>query len=149
MRDSAVTGLISGIVGGIVHQVFIWTFYSLGIADVTPSLLGAYIAVKPGADITSLSAQTIGMVVHLTTSISLGVIAVYLIRLMGDDYLWVKGVAYGAVIYLLLWGAIAKLVVPVQVLQPNLATSGVFLVSHLIFGMITISLAGYYLKKRI
>ncbi len=73
-------------------------------------------------------------------------IAVYLIRSMGDDYLWVKGVALGAGVYIFLYGFIAKLVVPVQVLQPNLATSGVFLVGHIIFGMITFFLAGHFLK---
>ncbi len=63
--DSAVIGLSSGIVGGLVFHVFIWMFYVvLGIADVTPSLLGAYIAIKPGPEIATLSAQAIGMVVQ-------------------------------------------------------------------------------------
>lgn len=147
MHDSAVTGFISGIVAGLVFHVFIWIFYFLGIADTTLSLLGAYIAVSPGTAITTLPAQTIGMVVHLTISTFHGVVAVYLIRLLGDDYLWVKGAAFGAVLYLFFYIGIAKFIVPVQILQPNLATSTVFLVGHIIFGMITVLLAGHLLKE--
>jgi hypothetical protein len=147
MRDSAVTGIISGIIAGLTFQVFVWTFYVLGIADTTPSLLGTYVAVNPGAEVTSFYAQTIGIVIHLTLSTFLGVIAVYMIHLMGNDYLWVKGIAFGAMAYLFIYGAIAKLIVPVQILQPNLATSGVFLIGHLIFGIITVNIAGHYLKE--
>lgn len=35
-RDSALVALISGFAGGLVYQVFVWVFYSFGIAKVTP-----------------------------------------------------------------------------------------------------------------
>ena len=146
MRDSGVIGLISGIAGGIVFQVFIWISTIFGIAGVTPSQIGAYLFAN-STEITTLSAQIIGMVAHLINSAILGVILVYILRLMGTDYLWVKGVAYGGAIHLLAYGAILRIFIPVKVLQPNLPTSLVFFISHIIFGIVTVFVAGHYLKE--
>lgn len=146
MRDSGVIGLISGIAGGIIFQLFIWIFYLFGFAGVTPSQIGTYLFAHT-TQITTLSAQIIGMTAHLTNSALLGVIAVYILRLMGTDYLWVKGVAYGSAIHLLVYGAILKIFIPVKVLQPNLTTSLVFLISHILFGIVTAAVAGHYLRK--
>lgn len=147
MRDSAVKGILSGVAGGIAYQVFVWVFYLLGIADITPFQVGAYILIKPGLDITTLSAQALGMVQHFANSCILGLIAVLVIRWLGSDYLWIKGVSYGAVIYFLLYGVIARTIIPVRVLQPNLSTSAVFLFGNLAFGVTTTLVAGYLLRE--
>jgi len=114
MRDSAIKGLFSGIAGGIAYQVFVWVFYLWNIANITPFQLGAYILIPPGSDITTLSAQGLGMIQHFANSSLLGLIAVFLLRLFGNDYIWIKGVSYGAVLYFLIYGVIAKAIIPVS-----------------------------------
>ncbi len=137
-RDTAVLGIVAGILGGTVYQVFIWMFYLMGFAKITPFQLGAYISVKPGSDITLLSAQLLGMVQHYSLSILVAVIALYLLRQIGIDHAWLKGLALGAIINLFIYGLTAKAVIPVSVLQPDLATSTIYMFAHLIFGLVIV-----------
>jgi len=149
MRDTAVKGLIAGIAGGLFFQVFVWIFYLMGIAASTPFRLGAYILIRPGLDIGSLPAQGLGAVQHFALSALLGVITVYILRLMGPDFSGVKGLVFGGLIYFLVYGVLAKAVIPVQILQPNLATSIVYLFGNLFFGLTTTSVAGYLVRTEV
>jgi len=148
MRDSALTGIIAGVIGGIAYQSFMYVFYLVGISETTPFHLGAYILLRPGLDISAVPAQALGMVQHLANSSLLGLIAVYLLRYMGTDYLWLKGLAFGGVIYFLIYGVIAKAVIPVHILQPNLSTSTAYMFGNLLFGLLTTFAVAYQLKTQ-
>lgn len=147
-KDTFVIGVIAGIVGGTVYQGFVWVFYLIGIAKITPYHLGAYILIKPGSDITSISSQLLGMVQHYALSVLFAVIALYLLRIMGTDYAWLKGLFWGAIIYFLVYGLLAKAVIPVGILQPDLVTSTIFMFGNVIFGVVTVlTLVKYFDKE--
>ncbi|MBS4025893.1 MAG: hypothetical protein KGZ96_09495 [Clostridia bacterium] len=147
-KDTTVFGVLAGVLGGTAYQGFVWIFYLIRIAKITPYQIGAYVLIKPGLDITSFSAQLLGMVQHYANSALLAIIALYLLRLMGTDYAWLKGLSFGGVIYFLLYGVIAKAVVPVGILQPDLSTSAVFMFGNLIFGLVTVLTLVYYSTLR-
>ena len=133
--DTAVLGVITALVGGTAYQVFVWFFYLLGIAKITPFQIGAYIFIRPGLDFTSLPAQLLGMVQHYSLSTILAFITSYCLQKIGTDYLLLKGLLLGITIYFLFFGVLAKFVVPVEILQPDFATSVVYLFGNLVFGI--------------
>lgn len=142
--DTAVVGVLAGVLGGTTHQLFMWVFYLMKIAKITPFQLGAYVAIKPGLDITSIPAQLLGMLQHYALSTIIAVIAFYCLQKIGTDYLLFKGFVFGLAVYFLVYGWLAKTVIPVEVLQPDLATSVVYLLGNLIYGItMTICLAKF------
>lgn len=143
MRDSVVKGVFAGVAGGMFYQIFVWIFNMMGIAATTPFQLGAYVLVKPGLDISSLPAQGLGAVQHFALASLLGVIILYLLRFIGTDFLGIKGLFYGGTVYFLIYGLLAKTVIPVNILQPDLATSVVYLFGNLFFGLTATYVAGY------
>lgn len=137
-KDTAVLGILTGILGGTAYHIFVWVFYLIGIAKITPYQLGAYVLIRPGLDITSLSAQLLGMIQHYGNSIVIAFATLYFIRKVGTDYAWLKGLALGIIVYFLLYGMLAKTVIPVSILQPDFATSVVYMFGNLIFGIVTV-----------
>lgn len=146
MRDSIVTGTVAGLFGAVTFQAFIWIFYLTGVAKTTPFHLGAYISLKPGYNVSAVPAQALGAANHLVLGTLLGLVAVILLHKVGTDHPWLKGLTFGGTIHFLIYGVLAKTVIPVQILQPDLATSTVFLFGNLIFGLITILIAAHYLQ---
>lgn len=146
MRDSIVTGLIAGILGGLVYLVPAWGLWLAGIAKTTPLHISAHVFLPPGAATGTIPALTFGFIVHLIVSALLGIIAVGMLRLTGADYLWAKGLAFGGTVYLLVYGLIAQAFIPAAVLHPDLVTSAVFLFGHLVYGLIAVLFAGYYIQ---
>ncbi len=137
-KDSIVLSVLAGILGGTAYQVFVWIFYLMGIAKITPYQLGAYVLIKPGLDITLLSSQLLGMVQHYAISTLIAFIALQFLRFIGTDNAYLKGLSAGAIIYFLVYGLLAKAVVPVSILQPDFATSTIFMFGNLIFGLVTV-----------
>jgi len=136
--DTAVVGVLAGIVGGTAHQLFMWVFYLMGTAKITAFQLGAYVAIKPGLDITSIPAQLLGMLQHYALSTILAVFAFYCLQKIGTDYLLLKGLLFGVAVHFIVYGWLAKTAIPVDILQPDFATSVVFLFSHLVFGVASV-----------
>lgn len=142
--DTATLGVLAGVVGGTVHQALVWLFYLMGIAKITPYQLGAYVVIKPGLDITSFSAQLLGMLQHYALSTIVAIIMLYCLQQIGTDFLLLKGFLFGLALYFLIYGWLAKTVIPVDVLQPDFATSVVYLFGNLIFGIVaTLTLARF------
>ena len=77
--DTAVLGVITALVGGTAYQVFVWFFYLLGIAKITPFQIGAYIFIRPG--LTSLHCPpNCYMVQHYSLSTILAFITSYCLQ---------------------------------------------------------------------
>jgi len=55
MKDIAIRASVAGFLGGLIYQTFVWIFNIVGIAKITPFQVGAYMLIKPGSDITTLS----------------------------------------------------------------------------------------------
>ncbi len=146
MRDTVLAGTFAGIAGGLFYQVFVWVLLLSGIAQTTPFRLGAYVLVRPGVNLSSLPAQGLGAAQHFALASLFGIIIVYLLRLVGTDFLAVKGLVYGGIIYFLIYGVLAKAVIPVHILQPDLTTSIVHLFGNLFFGLTTTYIAGYLVR---
>lgn len=84
------------------------------------------------------------MLQHYALSTIIAVIAFYCLQKIGTDYLLFKGFVFGLAVYFLVYGWLAKTVIPVEVLQPDLATSVVYLLGNLIYGItMTICLAKF------
>lgn len=88
------------------------------------------------------------MIQHFANCALVALIGIYFIRLVGNDYLWIKGIAYGAVIYYIIYGGIAKFVIPANILQPDLITSTIFMIGNLIFGLTSTLTSNYYLNVK-
>lgn len=137
-KDTAITAIISGGIAGLVYQGFVWLFYIFGVAKINPFQIGAYVMVQPGVDITSIPAQALGFVQHTVHSIFLAAIAIYVLRLIGLDHWFLKGLAFGGLLYFFLYGIASRFVIPPSIYQPDVATSTVFLFGNLIFGLVSV-----------
>ena len=136
MNDKVSIAIRSGLLGGLAYQVFGWVFKQAGLAKITPFEVGAYTLLKPGSDIFSIQAQALGSVQHFANSVLIATMILYIIKLMDSNYTALNGVFAGIIIYFLLYGVIAKLVVPVDILQPDYSTSVVFLFGNIVYGIV-------------
>lgn len=135
MKDIAIRVPVAGCLGGLIYQTFVWIFNIVGIAKITPFQVGAYMLIKPGSDIITLSAQLLGTVQHFSNSIFLALIVAYIIDLMCSDYFMIKGLAFGGIVYFILYGVIGRFIFPVSLLQPDLTTSTIFMLGNLLYGL--------------
>jgi len=147
MKDIFIRSSIAGCLGGLIYQVFVWIFYLLNIAKITPFQIGAYMLVKPGSDFTMLLNQLLGSVQHFTNCIILAFIAAAIAELIGLDHFILKGVAYGGILYFLIYGVIGRYIIPVSLLQPDLATSTTFLAGNLLYGLTVVSVLAAQKQK--
>jgi hypothetical protein len=148
MKDIVVRSTVAGCIGGLIYQVFVWIFNFIGIAKITPFQIGAYMLVKPGSDYTMVLNQLLGSVQHFSNSILLAFIAASLSQLIGLDYYLLKGVAFGAILYFIIYGVIGRFIIPVSLLQPDIATSTIYLFGNLLYGLaVTYTLTKLYRPK--
>jgi len=113
MKDIVIRASIAGCLGGLIYQTFVWIFYLLGFAKITPLHVSAYMLIKPGADITTFSTQLLGTVQHFSNSILLALIVAYIFELIGFDFFIIKGIAFGGIIYFILYGVIGRFIIPI------------------------------------
>lgn len=135
MKNIFIRSSIAGCLGGLIYQVFVWIFYLLDIAKITPFQIGAYMLVKPGSDFTMPLNQLLGSVQHFSNSIILAFIPAAIADYIGLDHFIFKGVVYGGIIYFLIYGVIGRYIIPVSLLQPDLATSATFLAGNLLYSL--------------
>lgn len=129
MDDTVLTGALSGIVGGIAHNIITWLFYLLGITTKTYLHLGAALFLdNPRPEGVEL---IVGALVDLGTVTILGITLTYMLIFTGKDYWLFKGLGYGLLVWLIVQGLINPLVMSAEVIPADINTVLVFLLGHL------------------
>ncbi|MEW6770313.1 MAG: hypothetical protein AB1330_02865 [Bacillota bacterium] len=143
MRDTVYSGTIAGTLGAPVKLAVNLLFYVASVAKTTTLHLSAAALLPKGVALNTPAASlTIGVAVCWLVSALSGIIGVYILRLTGRDFLWLKGIIYGGLIWVVGYGYLATLVVPERLLRPDLATSVAMLTAHLAFGLTVLFAAG-------
>ncbi|MDQ7791553.1 MAG: hypothetical protein C4575_09020 [Desulforudis sp.] len=143
MQDTIFVGFVVGLIGGLAKMATDIAFFIPGIAKTTSAHLGAQALLPEGTPLT-LPALALGAGVDLTIAIALGIIATYIIANTGRDYLFLKGIIFGAMVYVFGYGLVALAVLPVAVLRPDFASSATFLLSHMVLGAVIFLVAGQF-----
>ncbi|MBU4532531.1 MAG: hypothetical protein KJ650_02660 [Firmicutes bacterium] len=142
-QDTVFVGFLGGLIGGLAKLAADVAFFILGIAKTTEAHLAAQAFLPTGTAIT-LSALALGVAVDLGIAVALGIVAAYIIAFTGRDYLLLKGLIFGALLYVFGYGLVAQAFLPTVVLRPDLATSAVFLLTHLVLGAVTFLVIGQF-----
>jgi|Deesub1362A_J573_1020465.scaffolds.fasta_scaffold00029_152 hypothetical protein len=144
MRDTVVVGAVAGFIGGVVMLAINLILFVGGVIALSQLHQGARAVLPPGAALGTAPALALGLVVTLLLAIILGVVGVYLLRATGRDYAWFKGLLFGGAVWVLVYGLLGPLLIPMPILRPDLLTSASFLVSHLAYGLVTFLVAAQY-----
>ncbi|ACA60430.1 DUF6789 family protein [Candidatus Desulforudis audaxviator] len=144
MRDSIVLGAVAGTIGLVVMLAINLILFITEIAGLSILHQAARGVLPPGSPLGTAPALGLGLLVTLLLAIILGVLAVYIVSATGRDYAWFKGLVYGAAIWVLVYGLLGPLFIPVQVLRPDLPTSVSVLLGHLAYGLVAFLVAAQY-----
>jgi len=135
MRDTVVIGTVAGLIGGAVMVAVNLTLFVAGVIPLSQLHQGARAVLPPEAALDSAPALAMGAVVTLMVAVLLGVLAVYILQATGRDHAWFKGLLYGLTVWVVGYGTLAPLAVPVPILRPDLSTSAASLLGHLLYGL--------------
>jgi hypothetical protein len=141
-HDKVYTGFIAGTIGGLATFLVDMFFYAVGVTRTMILEQAGYLVLPNGISLDLPSSLMMGAAVHWVVAAVLGVTGAYIIRLTGRDFLWLKGVLYGGFIWVGLHGYLAATAIPDRLLKPDVATSVLTAFSHLLFGLITLLVAG-------
>lgn len=144
VQDTVASGTVAGTLGGLVKLAINLVLYVIGVAKTTTLHASAAALLPPGAPLGLPSSLMVGLVVDWLIGVGLGILGAYILRLTGRDFLWLKGIVYGGLIWVLGYGFLATLVVPKWLIRPDLATSASMLAAHLAYGLTTLFVAGRY-----
>lgn len=144
MRDTIVLGAVAGTIGAVVMLAVNLILFVGGVAAFSQLHQAARAVLPPGSPLGTTPALALGLVVTLMLAIILGLFAVYIVNKTGRDYAWFKGLLYGIAVWVVVYGLLGPLFVPVQILRPDLLTSVSFLASHLAYGLVTFLVAAQY-----
>lgn len=144
MQDMVYSGTIAGTLGALVKLAVNLLLCVASIAKTTTLHLSAAALLPKGVALNTAGSLMTGVAVCWLVSALSGIIGVYILRLTGRDFLWLKGIIYGGLIWVVGYGYLATLVVPERLLRPDLATSVAMLTAHLAFGLTALFVAGKY-----
>lgn len=136
-------GTFAGILGDLVKLAVNLVLYIIGVAGTT-SLHIAAAALLPARVAQGPPFLMLGLVVEMLVAAGLGILGAYLVRATGRDFLWLKGIVYGGIIWVIGYGLLAPLLAPRWLVLPNLATSMAMLAAHLAYGLTTLFIVGRY-----
>ena len=142
LRDQVTTGLVAGVAGGVLIDVFL---FAMQVAGGTPPgrLLDNFVFVAatllgPGASATS-SAVPIGIVLHFCVATGWALGYVYLARTQPQLVTrpWVSGAGFGLTVYIFMQ---IVLITAGQYHRPMPGVLGTQLVAHIVFYGIPVAL---------
>jgi len=144
LRDRFTRGLIGGIVGGIVMNIFNLFSYYLGIAELRYIDWAAVViyGTKPENMIETVFAL-VGQIIFAGV---LGIIFAYLIIFVSSTNYLLKGAVFGAVIWFLLYG-ISLLYKIESTIPLHFDTAASDLVGSIIFGVILSKILHWFSAK--
>lgn len=135
LRDSITLGLTSGLMGNLAKGLFNLFFWRSKKSETLYSQLAGSMFIKPGLR-KQKSPSLIGNLADMSTGSILGVPLVYIMKKTGKDNYLIKGLGYGAFLWLLLYGAGHNL--DFYILKPQKYKSNLSaFFEHIIFGIST------------
>ncbi|KUO61321.1 MAG: hypothetical protein APF84_11860 [Gracilibacter sp. BRH_c7a] len=145
-KDKVMGGAIIGILADAVKLIVNYLLYKLGYTSVvfwqiiaTRFLEKEYLF-KP-------SAYIIGGIADITVTAGLGVLFVYSIQFIGRNYLIIKGIGYGLIIWVSLFGTLLGQSVQEKIPQ---TPSSIFvtIVAHFFFGLSLAVFTHYFYRSK-
>ena len=134
MKDRMVAGGVAGLIGAAVQNIYSYVMVGLNLAQFTYSDFATSVLTnRVYSDSLGLVA---GFVAYLSVGVILGILFAYLISATSNDYLYVKGLFYGFILWFLLTGFGTAFRLPAFLNLPPVSTLSI-LVGGLIFGVIT------------
>ncbi len=132
-KDKIIIGAIIGLLADAVKIITNYIFFTFGFTKVvfwqivaTRFLEKEYLQHK--------SAYLIGAVADMTVTSLLGVLFVYVIYFFGSKNLWIKGVGFGLVVWVSLFGILLGQTVETKLPQDPTGVL-VTIVAHTVFGL--------------
>ncbi|KUO51477.1 MAG: hypothetical protein APF76_14025 [Desulfitibacter sp. BRH_c19] len=133
IRDKILLGIFIGFLADASKLIFNYIAFKLTFTNlVFWQLIAALLLEKD--DIHKPSALLIGSIADITVSILLGVIFIYVIYFIGKEYLWIKGIGFGMLVWVSLFGVLLAQLIQGKISQDP---SGILvtIVAHFIFGL--------------
>lgn len=135
MNDTVATGIVSGSLGAAAHLVFSLLAQAIGISRTTLLRVAAAVVLRNAPPLGPVTIIT-GVASHFIMGALFGVGLAWFIAATGRDWPVVKGLAYGAFLWLVPFSLITPFFVPDAIVRPDATSALVMLVSHLIYGYV-------------
>lgn len=133
IKDKVITGVIVGLLADMVKLSVNYVLY---LFKLTPVVFWQITATKflDKDDLYKPIAYFIGGIADITVSAALGVLFVYIIHFVGSKYLFIKGVGYGFLIWVGIFGTLLGQSVKGKIPQEP-AGILVTIIAHFFFGL--------------
>lgn len=144
LKDKVMVGVIVGVLADAVKLIVNYLLYKLGYATV---VFWQIIATRflEKEFLSTPSAYIIGAIADITVTAALGVVFIYSIYFIGREYLIIKGIGFGLIIWVGLFGTLLGQSVHDKIPQ---TPSGIFvtIAAHFLFGL-SLAIFTHYLYK--
>jgi len=143
-RDTIIFGAVAGILGNIPKTLIAWLFHSLGYLRYTFIHIAAGYFV-PREFIDNPVSLLTGFIADYTNAAFFGVVMFVMLQKSGMDYAELKGLGFGAFLYLIFYGAFMALDITRASLLTPLPNLLLFF-PHVIYGAVTCWILKRYSK---
>ena len=132
-KDKILIGAIVGILADAIKLIANYTMYSFGLTKV---VFWQIVATRfIGKEyLNHKLAYLIGAAADITVTSLLGIVFVYFVYLFGSKNLWIKGVGFGLVVWVSIFGIVMGQTLEDKLPQ-NPTSVVVTLIAHIIFGL--------------
>ncbi|WP_408956553.1 hypothetical protein [Natroniella sp. ANB-PHB2] len=144
-KDKYSLGIIVSIFANFIRNIFTYICYYFNISQYLARQIAAA-TFLPQTKVNSFLGIIIGTFADYGVAISLGVIIIYLLYLTGTAYPLLKGISMGLLYWLLLFGMMLRFGLS-EINPTDLNTNIVFLINHILLGVLIAWLANMYGKK--
>ncbi len=132
-KDRVITGALIGLLANAVKLTVNYISFLLGFTDVVFwQIVAAQFLERQ--DLFKPVAYFIGGVADLTATAALGVAFLYLIHYIGSEYLWLKGIGFGMLVWAGLFGMFFGRIAA-EKLPPEPSGILVTIAAHFVFGV--------------
>ncbi len=145
--DSVIIGGMAGFIGTIIKEILDFLNVLIGWSKYLYWHLAASVFVQPTA-VNHPGALILGALGDLITGAMFGVILLYTIKLTGKDYLYIKGLAFGWLIWLGVFGLMMNIEI-VRITPTDIGSNLCAFVEHSVFGISAAWFIGRYGKELI
>jgi hypothetical protein len=146
-QDPIIFGGMAGVAGTIAKEAADFLSVAVGFSQETYWHVAASIFVLP-KDTMKPGGWFLGAVADMVTGAFLGILLLYLIKFSGKNYLYLKGLGFSWLIWLVLFGLVVNLHI-VRISPTDIGTSLSAFIEHSVFGLTAAWFIGKYALKTI